>query len=70
MTDRSKTLVVPGSDTALSTTKSVPASAFDNKTQSLQSADLFNGEKVVHIAHHGEIYRLQTTKLGKLILTK
>lgn len=70
MTDRAKTLVAPGGDTALSAIRSAPASASDTKAQPLHSADLFNGEKVVHIAHHGEIYRLQTTKLGKLILTK
>ena len=36
----------------------------------LQSSQLFNGGKFVSIEHRGEIYRLQTTKLGKLILTK
>jgi len=36
----------------------------------LDSAALMRGHKTVHIAHNGSIYRLQATKLGKLILTK
>ena len=36
----------------------------------LQSQCLFKGEKSVVIEHNGARYRLQSTKLGKLILTK
>lgn len=36
----------------------------------VQSADLLQGKKTVEINHNGAIYRLQATKLGKLILTK
>jgi hemin uptake protein HemP len=36
----------------------------------LQSVNLFNGQKSITIEHNGAMYRLQTTKLGKLILTK
>lgn len=36
----------------------------------LQSTDLLKGEKSVVIEHNGATYRLQATKLGKLILTK
>jgi hemin uptake protein HemP len=36
----------------------------------VQSADLLQGKKAVEINHNGAIYRLQATKLGKLILTK
>ena len=36
----------------------------------VQSTDLFKGHKWVVIEHNGTSYRLQTTKLGKLILTK
>jgi len=36
----------------------------------MESADLFKGEKTVEISHNGVIYRLQATRLGKLILTK
>jgi hemin uptake protein HemP len=36
----------------------------------LASADLLRGSKMVEIRHNGEVYRLQATRLGKLILTK
>ena len=36
----------------------------------LASADLLRGGKMVEIHHNGEVYRLQATRLGKLILTK
>ena len=36
----------------------------------LDSAQLLNGQKAVTIVHNGTPYRLQATKLGKLILTK
>lgn len=39
-------------------------------TASLDSAALLRGQKVVEISHNGFVYRLQATKLGKLILTK
>lgn len=34
------------------------------------SEALFQGQRTVEISHNGEIYRLQATRLGKLILTK
>lgn len=37
---------------------------------SLDSAALLRGQKAVQIAHNGAVYKLQATKLGKLILTK
>ncbi|ROR23155.1 hemin uptake protein hemP [Comamonas sp. BIGb0124] len=36
----------------------------------VDSADLLQGQKAVQIHHNGSVYRLQATKLGKLILTK
>jgi hemin uptake protein HemP len=36
----------------------------------LASADLLRGQRMVEIRHNGEVYRLQSTRLGKLILTK
>jgi|EndMetStandDraft_4_1072995.scaffolds.fasta_scaffold1956052_1 hemin uptake protein HemP len=36
----------------------------------VESTDLLQGHKTVEIKHNGAVYRLQTTKLGKLILTK
>lgn len=37
---------------------------------SVDSSDLLRGEKTVTIVHNGMPYRLQATRLGKLILTK
>lgn len=34
------------------------------------SADLLRGQKAVVIEHNGSLYRLHTTRQGKLILTK
>ena len=36
----------------------------------LDSRELLQGRKAVTIVHNGSVYRLQATKLGKLILTK
>ncbi len=36
----------------------------------LDSATLLQGGRAVTIRHKGELYRLQTTRQGKLILTK
>lgn len=40
------------------------------KPLALDSLDLLRGHKSVVIQHNGVHYRLQATKLGKLILTK
>lgn len=37
---------------------------------SIDSMSLLRGGKCVQIAHNGSMYKLQATKLGKLILTK
>lgn len=36
----------------------------------LQSQQLLQGHRAVEIHHNGELYRLQATRTGKLILTK
>ncbi len=36
----------------------------------LPSESLLRGHKIVEIVHNGSLYKLQATKLGKLILTK
>lgn len=36
----------------------------------VDSAEILRGQKTVAISHHGSTYRLQATRLGKLILTK
>lgn len=34
------------------------------------SEQLLQGRKAIEISHNGSVYRLQATRLGKLILTK
>jgi hemin uptake protein HemP len=36
----------------------------------VDSAVLMAGQRMLEIVHLGEVYRLQTTRFGKLILTK
>lgn len=36
----------------------------------LRSEKLMLGARSIEIVHNGEVYRLQATRLGKLILTK
>lgn len=40
------------------------------RAQPLSSEELLRGQRMVEIEHKGELYRLQATRLGKLILTK
>lgn len=40
------------------------------RDRTLPSSDLLQGAKCVQIVHNGAVYRLQATRLGKLILTK
>lgn len=53
-----------------------PAPATPPSTQDLvvppvlRSEDVLQGQTAVAIAHNGAVYRLQTTRQGKLILTK
>lgn len=67
----SHTLMSTGTAAALqrfSSASLAQASAAD--ALSVESHELLRGHKAVEIKHNGAIYRLQTTKLGKLILTK
>jgi hemin uptake protein HemP len=48
----------------------IATNAANSTPPPLQSAVLLRGQKSVAIEHLGQIYRLQVTKLGKLILTK
>jgi hemin uptake protein HemP len=54
------------------TTPPVPAvhPAGEARPAPLASEDLLRGRRLVEISHNGEVYRLQATRLGKLILTK
>ncbi len=46
------------------------AVASDARVIQVESIELLRGGKSISIMHNGALYRLQTTKLGKLILTK
>ncbi len=62
--------------TTLSLNAGLPTQAEPDQQQRLEprrvltSQALLMGQKAVQIAHNGCLYRLQATKLGKLILTK
>jgi hemin uptake protein HemP len=45
-------------------------SAPSHSSAALSSEKLLRGQKQVEILHNGNLYKLQATKLGKLILTK
>lgn len=51
-----------------------PAASSERREQEqpapLESDALLRGRRLVEITHNGEVYRLQATRLGKLILTK
>lgn len=48
----------------------VPSTSLQAAPAPLPSDDLLQGRKAIEISHNGSVYRLQATKLGKLILTK
>lgn len=60
---------LPRSSPAL-VTKTDAADGNSAALKLFKSELLFNGNKSVAIEHNGAVYRLQATKLGKLILTK
>lgn len=57
-----------------STTLSLPSRRNDHEgatsPAAVDSHELLRGQKAVDIVHNGSTYRLQATRLGKLILTK
>lgn len=48
----------------------MPESRSDQAPPRIDSRDLFGTATRLEIRHRGEVYRLQITRLGKLILTK
>lgn len=58
------------SDLPVSRADSGTAHAADAVPGAVDSSALLQGQKAVAISHNGSLYRLQATKLGKLILTK
>ena len=64
------TLSLP-SRPARPTEMSMPAAAARSEFgNALESTEILRGQKAVEIKHNGLTYRLQATRLGKLILTK
>ena len=50
--------------------KASPGTPAIGRPGCVASAELLRGQKAVDISHNGLTYRLQATRLGKLILTK
>ena len=59
----------PSSPPATTAAKPTPVAAAVVPLR-IDSAALMGGQRVLEIVHLGEVYRLQTTRFGKLILTK
>lgn len=57
-------------ETAASAFQAAGAAISEIRAAALDSAELLRGGKAVEIQHNGAVYRLQSTRLGKLILTK
>ena len=70
--DISKDCSPLGAQTATRAAPTSPSSwpAAGARSGCVESTDLLRGEKTVEISHNGSTYRLQATRLGKLILTK
>ena len=49
---------------------SKPATPAAPPTRPIPSEEVLRGQSAVDIEHNGQRYRLQTTRQGKLILTK
>ena len=67
------TLSIPPSarsSTAASRAAPPPRAVAAIASAPMPSDQLLQGRKAVEISHNGSVYRLQSTKLGKLILTK
>ncbi len=58
------------SDKAASLAPGEGAHSAESVSAAVDSSALLQGQKAVAISHNGSVYRLQATKLGKLILTK
>lgn len=64
------TLRVPRRVADAQDVQAVGAPSEMNVPSSIDSLSLLRGGKCVQITHNGSLYKLQSTKLGKLILTK
>ena len=69
----SNTLSLPARSSARTAVQAGAASGAGSATIApgcVSSTDILRGQKAVEISHNGATYRLQATRLGKLILTK
>jgi len=66
----SSTLSLPSRRNGQSETAAPAASGRGDPGCVVDSTELLRGQKAVDIVHNGSTYRLQATRLGKLILTK
>jgi hemin uptake protein HemP len=60
----------PARSEALPPLQGVPHDALPARPPLVDSRELLRGHRSVEIHHNGELYRLQSTRTGKLILTK
>lgn len=67
----------PRTDGVEPTQPAAPGAAADSssapsgpQTERIDSESLLQGRRQIELLHQGEVYRLQVTRLGKLILTK
>ncbi|MCD2166263.1 hemin uptake protein HemP [Comamonas koreensis] len=65
-----QTIALPATPLAAASKSASASQGHATQSAALESSALLQGAKAVSIVHNGAIYRLQTTKLGKLILTK
>lgn len=69
----SNTLHLPSravANRAASTAQAQPSGTAGEPQGCVNSTEILRGQKAVEIRHNGSTYRLQATRLGKLILTK
>jgi len=60
----------PGTATQGAQPRSAGAAAEAARPPLVSSEQLLQGHRAIEISHNGVLYRLQATRLGKLILTK
>lgn len=62
--------MTPATVSPCGTTAGPPSTQTPAAPLPLDSQELLRGQNAVAITHNGALYRLQTTRQGKLILTK
>ena len=60
----------PSFENPVSNEKPVNPPPADPMTEMLEVERMMNGKKSVNLLHRGEVYRLQVTRQGRLLLTK